>query len=96
MSTPPSYSISPDTSAKEREVDVLAAREPSYTPIVQARLLHALALVQRVSAIGLGMFMTVHLAAPIAANFGGVDASNGVMVRRFNKTLCYRSHWSFR
>lgn len=43
-------------------------------------LLRVLTHTQNASAAAFGMFMGIHLAAPIAASFGGTSAADGVMV----------------
>lgn len=46
-------------------------------------ILRVLTNTQNASAAVFGVFFTAHLAAPIAAAFGGLEAADNVMVRHF-------------
>jgi len=55
------------------------------------KILKYLTLAQRCSAPFLSLYVGIHLAAPIAANFGGSALSTNVMVRT-DRSSCFLSH----
>jgi hypothetical protein len=72
---------SKDISKKEREVDdIVHSKKISSPTSLKHRIIRICTILQRTSAPFISVFATVHLTAPIAANFGGSQLSTSTMV----------------